>query len=77
MGLELLGLDPGQRKRALAEKRRLGTPSVVQALLAGGQPTTPDAGGPALEGDAGIPAGDQPVVNQPARLAAVNGNRGA
>ena len=75
VGLELLGLDPGQRKRALAEKRRLGTPSVVQALLAG----APPAGGPAVDTtNAGeVPPGDQPVVNQPARLAAVNGNRGA
>ena len=32
VGLELLGLTPQQAKRALAEKRRLGTMNVVEAL---------------------------------------------
>jgi hypothetical protein len=71
VGLELLGLTPQQVKQALAEKRRAG---VVQALTAITAPTTPDVGGPAVDGE--VPPGDQPAVNPPA-LAAVNGNRGA
>ncbi|QBP30218.1 portal protein [Mycobacterium phage Pinnie] len=75
VGLELLGLTPDQAKRALAEKRRLGTVNVVDALT-----KLPPAGD--------VPAGDQPdvidgEVDQRAlpaggrRLAAVDGNRGA
>jgi hypothetical protein len=70
VGLELLGLDPQQIKRAMAEKRRGNAVSIVQALT-----QTPPA----------VPAGDQPDVNQPAEppaaapatptLAAVNGAR--
>lgn len=76
VGLAKLGLTPLEIKQALAEKRRMGTANVVQALT---QPaTTPVAGGPAVDtANAGVPPGDQPVVNPPARLAAVNGNRGA
>lgn len=78
VGLELLGLDAQQVKRAMAEKRRTGSPSIVQALLNAGQPTTTDVGGPAVDTtNAGVPPVDQPAVNPPARLAAVNGNRGA
>jgi hypothetical protein len=80
VGLELLGLDKQQRNQALAEKRRAGSPSVVAALLAGAQPAAPVAGGPVVDNTV-VPPADQPVVNppagQPARLAAVNGNRGA
>lgn len=58
VGLELLGLTPQQAKRALAEKRRLGTMNVVEALNrapapAGDEDQDQPAGEPAAEPAAG------------------------
>lgn len=58
VGLELLGLTPQQAKRALAEKRRLGTMNVVDALTrtpapAGDEDQDQPAGEPAAEAAAG------------------------
>lgn len=65
VGLELLGLTPQQIKTALAEKRRLGSLSLVDKLT---QPPTDQA--PPVGGQ------DQGADGQPpARLAAVNGAR--
>lgn len=53
VGLELLGLTPQQARRALAEKRRLGTMNVVEALNRQPAPAGEDQG-----------AGDQPPADE-------------
>lgn len=58
VGLELLGLDAQQRKRALAEKRRLGSRSLIDALNKQQQPAPADGQDQT--------AGDQPADEQPA-----------
>ncbi|MCV7226068.1 phage portal protein [Mycolicibacterium komossense] len=55
VGLELLGLDPQQIKRALAEKRRGNSTSIVDALIAANS-----AGDQPAAGD-NAAAGDQPA----------------
>ncbi|ASR77205.1 portal protein [Mycobacterium phage Avocado] len=72
VGFQLAGLDEQQVKLLMAEKRRQGSVSLVDALNAGNPDQT-------------VPPGDQPDVVPPAgaapagppQLAAVNGNRGA
>ncbi|QFG09957.1 portal protein [Mycobacterium phage Antsirabe] len=74
VGLELLGLDAQQIKRALAEKRRLGVTNVVEALTQGGAgEEVPEEDQPdVIDGEV-----DQRALPAGRRLAAVDGNRGA
>lgn len=79
VGLELLGLDEQQIKRALAEKRRVGVVDAITQAMAPPAPAAPPAGQPPAPGDVqgAVPPAEQPAVNPPAQLAAVNGRRGA